>query len=67
MYLDVRFFFFAHVLNDLFYLYYSLRTVTTVKATMDREVCTYTGLKFSCMLNCFLSLKQEQNGNWVFL
>lgn len=28
-------FLFFHVLSDPFYLYYSLRTVTTVKATMD--------------------------------
>lgn len=45
----MHFFFFVHVLSDPFYLYYSLRAVTTVKATMDREVYAYTGLKFSCV------------------
>lgn len=43
------FIFFVYVLSDPFYLYYSLRTVTTVKATMDWEVYAYTGLKFNCL------------------
>lgn len=40
-------FFFVRVLHDLFYLYYSLRSVITMKSTMHKKVYAYTGLKFS--------------------